>query len=153
MGFSVVRGALVRQGWKARRSSAVLERSRRVVQFYSPCSGLSLGMQHHLRTCSTHRPCLAEAQDVLATEASRHPACSTAPTRNSDTGPQSPPSLSQILPPEPRREVVFSTEVTILSADADQSMSTGVIRSSPTMASLVAELSKDEGVNALDEEP
>jgi len=49
--------------------------------------------------------------------------------------------------------VVFSTEVTILSADADQSMSTGVIRSSPTMASLVAELSKDEGVNALDEEP
>jgi len=49
--------------------------------------------------------------------------------------------------------VVFSTEVTVLPSTADQPISTEVIRSSPTIASLVAELSKDEGVNPLDEEP
>ena len=49
--------------------------------------------------------------------------------------------------------MVFSTEVTVFPAAADEPVATEVIRSSPTIASLVAELAKDEGVNPLDEEP
>lgn len=49
--------------------------------------------------------------------------------------------------------MVFSTEVTIFPSIVDEPISTEIIHSSPTMASLAAELSKDEGVNPLDEEP
>ena len=56
------------------------------------------------------------------------------------------------MDPEPKR-LVFSSDVTVIPATAEEAISTEVIRSSPTIASLVAELAKDEGVNPLDEEP
>ena len=49
--------------------------------------------------------------------------------------------------------MVFSTEVTIIPATADEPVATEVIHSSPTIRSLVEELSKDEEFNPLDEEP
>jgi len=142
---------------KTKRDGRMKLVSARAMEVSCFASLLRLGsepcIQEHLRTCRRHRPHLTKAQEVLASDPTHHPAGLTPPTRNLGTSSPSPPSMSQILPPEPRREVVFSTEVTMFPATADEPVETGVIHSSPTIASLVAELEKEEGVNLLDEEP